>query len=136
MNEFHKAKLSEEIRRCSILKYGYPLNATRLADEYNLRAHKATVISRETARKWLRGISFPDPVKLQILINWLEISAEAIYPPPPKNKYYQLVKDGNPLDNAISISVCHLTDSSKKIVLSLSTQLEASQSNQEGGSNA
>jgi hypothetical protein len=133
MMKSHSHKLSEEIRRCSILKYGYALNATKLADEYNLRSHKTTVICRETARKWLRGISFPDPIKLQILINWLGISVEAIYP--LKNPKNQLVKNSNPLDNAISTSVHHLTESSKKIVLSLSTQLEASESNRELGSN-
>ena len=52
-------------------KYGYLPSAARFSDAFNLRAYGTTTISREPARKWLRGEAIPELSRLKVLINWL-----------------------------------------------------------------
>ena len=45
-----------------------------VATQFNLRAHGTTVVSRETARKWLKGLSLPSPSHLITIIKWLKLN--------------------------------------------------------------
>jgi hypothetical protein len=58
-------------------KYGYIPSAAKFADAFNLRAHGTTTISRETARKWIRGEAIPELSRLKVLINWLGLKPSA-----------------------------------------------------------
>lgn len=55
-------------------KLGRQVSAQRFADLFNLRAHGTGTISRETARKWIRGTTIPDYERLAVLIEWLELN--------------------------------------------------------------
>jgi hypothetical protein len=69
---------SRELRLKCKQKYGVILSAEQFARNYNLRSHEMNSISRETARKWLRGVSFPEPKRLIVLIDWLDIDLNSV----------------------------------------------------------
>jgi hypothetical protein len=72
--------LQEATRPCKDLltvKYGYAPSAAKFSDAFNLRAHGTTTISRETARKWIRGEAIPELSRLKVLINWLGLKPSA-----------------------------------------------------------
>lgn len=60
-------------------KFGKVPSSTEIANSFNLRAYGTETISRETARKWKNGIVLPNPVNLQILIEWLSLNPEDFY---------------------------------------------------------
>ena len=54
--------------------YGHMPSASKFADDFNLRAVGTKTISRETARKWIRGEAIPEISRLKVLINWLKLN--------------------------------------------------------------
>ncbi len=56
-------------------------SAAKVADAFNLRAHGTSTISRETARKWLRGEAMPEIGKMQVLIHWLNLDPASFLQP-------------------------------------------------------
>ena len=54
--------------------YGKVPSAESFARQFNLRAKGASTISRETARKWMTGKSYPEPGKMSVLISWLQLN--------------------------------------------------------------
>lgn len=60
-------------------RFGKSPSSAGMATQFNLRARGTKTISRETARKWTRGLAFPDPGRLQVLIKWLNLNMEEIY---------------------------------------------------------
>lgn len=67
-------KFERTLRRGIERKLGREVSAQRFADQFNLRAHGTDTISRETARKWIRGTTIPDYERLAVLIEWLELN--------------------------------------------------------------
>jgi hypothetical protein len=57
-------------------KFGKIPSSTEIANNFNLRAYGTKTISRETARKWKSGITFPEPANLQVLVDWLNLNPE------------------------------------------------------------
>ena len=57
-------------------RFGKLISAQRFADQYNLNAHGTTPISRETARRWIRGSAIPDYGHLLALVRWLELDPD------------------------------------------------------------
>ncbi len=57
-------------------RFGKSISAQRFADQYNLHAYGTTPISRETARRWIRGDAIPDYGHLLALVRWLEMNPE------------------------------------------------------------
>jgi len=55
-------------------KFGKVPSTSVIADSFNHQAIGVKGISRETARRWLRGISYPETDRLQLLIDWLELN--------------------------------------------------------------
>ena len=62
---------SRSLKDLLTAKYGYMPSAAKFSDAFNLRAHGTTTISRETARKWIRGEAIPELSRLKVLMNWL-----------------------------------------------------------------
>jgi hypothetical protein len=67
------SKFERALRTGIARKLGRQVSAQRFADQFNLRANGTDTISRETARKWIRGTTIPDYERLAVLIQWLEI---------------------------------------------------------------
>jgi hypothetical protein len=67
------SKFEQTLRTGIARKLGRQVSAQRFADQFNLRARGTDTISRETARKWIRGSTIPDYERLSILIQWLEL---------------------------------------------------------------
>jgi transcriptional regulator with XRE-family HTH domain len=67
------SKFEQTLRTGIARKLGRQVSAQRFADQFNLRAHGTETISRETARKWMRGTTIPDYERLAVLIQWLEL---------------------------------------------------------------
>ena len=55
-------------------KYALIPSNSFVATQFNLRAHGTSVVSRETARKWLKGLTFPSPGHLITIIKWLKLN--------------------------------------------------------------
>ena len=53
--------------------------AAVFANEYNFRAYGSDTITRETARKWMLGLTLPRPEKLTVLVKWLNLNTQEIY---------------------------------------------------------
>jgi hypothetical protein len=68
------SKFEQTLRTGIARKLGRQVSAQRFADQFNLRAHGTETISRETARKWMRGTTIPDYERLAVLIDWLELN--------------------------------------------------------------
>ncbi len=66
-------KFERALRASIARKLGRKISAQRFADQYNLRAHGTETISRETARKWIRGTTIPEYERLAILVQWLDL---------------------------------------------------------------
>ena len=65
---------SEIFRAALFKKYAVVPSSSFVATQFNLRAYGASVVSRETARKWTKGITFPSPGHLMVLIKWLKLN--------------------------------------------------------------
>ncbi len=61
--------------------FGRIPSAAKFADAFNLRAHGTSTITRETARKWLRGDAIPEIGKMRVLIHWLNLDPKAFLQP-------------------------------------------------------
>ena len=82
IQENFAAELREKLRR----HYrGRVPSAAAFATHFNQRISKSeTGISQETARRWLRGKSLPDQVRLSVLVNWLDLEVHGtLYAPKP-----------------------------------------------------
>ncbi len=85
------ALFSQSLKEVLIEKYGYLPSAAKFSDAFNLRAHGTATISRETARKWLRGDAIPELSRLKVLVTWLGIKPSVLFetgvetPPPAKS---------------------------------------------------
>lgn len=55
-------------------KYALIPSNSFVAAQFNLRAHGTTVVSRETARKWSKGLALPSPSHLLTIIKWLQLN--------------------------------------------------------------
>jgi hypothetical protein len=64
-----------------VLSFGQLPSAAKFADAFNLRAHGTSTISRETARKWLRGDALPEISKMRVLISWLQLDPASFLQP-------------------------------------------------------
>lgn len=60
-------------------RFGKTPSAMSLATEFNLRAYGTNSITRETARKWIKGLALPEVGALQLLIEWLGIDPINIF---------------------------------------------------------
>jgi transcriptional regulator with XRE-family HTH domain len=67
------SKFERTLRAGIARKLGRKISAQKFADQFNLRAHGTDTISRETARKWMRGTTIPDYERLAVLVRWLEL---------------------------------------------------------------
>ena len=61
------------LRDALVTTAGRVPSAAKFADAFNLRAYGTSTITRETARKWLRGDAIPEIGKMRVLIRWLNI---------------------------------------------------------------
>ena len=55
-------------------KYALIPTNSFVATQFNLRAHGTSVVSRETARKWLKGLALPSSSHLITIIKWLKLN--------------------------------------------------------------
>ena len=62
-----------------INRFGRIPSAEKFTIQFNFRNKPLPSISRETARQWIVGRSLPNPVRLRLLINWLELDASFIF---------------------------------------------------------
>ena len=62
-----------------INRFGRIPTAEKFTIEFNFRNAPLAPITRETARQWIIGRSLPNPVRLRLLVNWLELDASFIF---------------------------------------------------------
>jgi len=62
-----------------INRFGRIPAAEKFTIEFNFRNTPLPPINRETARQWIIGEALPNPVRLRLLINWLELDASFIF---------------------------------------------------------
>ncbi len=59
--------------------YGELPSAAFVATQFNLRCKHDSAVSQESTRRWIRGYSIPDPERLLILSNWLDIDYNTVF---------------------------------------------------------
>lgn len=67
-------RFAQALNEGLVKKFGKLPSTSLLADCFNQQAIGIKGISRETARRWLRGVSYPETDRLQLLIDWLELN--------------------------------------------------------------
>lgn len=72
-----KIRFSKALNIALIHKFGRVPTANTLANQFNFRAEGIAGVTRETARKWLAGQAIPEVSKLIVLVDWLELDANA-----------------------------------------------------------
>ena len=70
-------RFSIALRSGLVNKFSRIPTAQKLSDEFNLRS--VNPITRETARKWINGITMPESERLLVLIQWLSLNADYVY---------------------------------------------------------
>lgn len=66
-------EFAESFKKALIAKYGKVPSTSFIANNFNLRAYETQAISRESARKWLAGLSFPEGGRLRVISKWLNL---------------------------------------------------------------
>jgi len=70
-------RFSIALRSGLVDKFSRIPTAQKFSDEFNLRS--VNPITRETARKWINGITMPESERLLVLIQWLSLNADYVY---------------------------------------------------------
>ena len=73
-NIFSKA-LRDALRQ----NFGGMPSASIVAREFNLRSNHTNPITQETARRWMRGVSIPETLRLEVLANWLKLDLNEVF---------------------------------------------------------
>jgi hypothetical protein len=79
MSQYLVDRFSLAFKAGLINRFGRIPSAEKFTIEFNFRNKPLPPISRETARQWIVGRSLPNPVRLRLLINWLELDASFIF---------------------------------------------------------
>jgi len=69
---------AQSLKKNLISRFGRVPSASFVANNFNLRAYETQTITRETARKWLTGMSFPEGGRLKVLAEWLNLDVNEI----------------------------------------------------------
>lgn len=56
---------------------------TELALQFNLRYRSGTPVTAQTAHKWLSGRAIPNPDKIAVLAEWLQVTEHWLHHGPP-----------------------------------------------------
>jgi hypothetical protein len=72
---------SDELNKALKLKYkSKKVSALYFATQFNKQFKKSSLhISQESARKWLKGLSFPSQERIMVLILWLKLDSRLFY---------------------------------------------------------
>ena len=72
---------SDELNKALRLKYkSKKISALYFATQFNKQCKKSSLyISQESARKWLKGLSFPNQERVMVLILWLKLDSRLFY---------------------------------------------------------
>ena len=72
---------SDELNKALNLKYkSKKVSALYFATQFNKQCKKSSLhISQESARKWLKGLSFPSQERIMVLILWLKLDSRLFY---------------------------------------------------------
>lgn len=70
-------RFSNALRSGLVNKFNRIPTAQKFSDEFNLRS--INPISKETARKWINGITMPEPERLAELINWFNLNSDYVF---------------------------------------------------------
>ena len=68
---------SDELNKALKLRYkSKKISALYFATQFNKQCKKSSLhISQESARKWLKGLSFPNQERVMVLILWLKLDS-------------------------------------------------------------
>lgn len=113
-------RFSEELIQCLEIKYNKKPSAQFFAKNFNLKSN--TSISKETARKWMNGISLPEPEKMKVLIEWLNLETNNIFNEKYKNINHNGITDPLEMNETeinmnLSIIINKLDNNSKRLML-------------------
>jgi hypothetical protein len=72
---------SDELNKALRLKYkSKKISALYFATQFNKQCKKSSLyISQESAKKWLKGLSFPNQERVMVLILWLKLDSRLFY---------------------------------------------------------
>jgi hypothetical protein len=124
-----KDKFPEVLRKKLLKKYGYIPSCTVFANHFNLKSSGYKTITRETARRWINGDSFPQLDNFYTLTSWLKFTEEDlnIIFDIETNKILRRIEDS---ENFKLISIYEsLFDNHKEILILIASALRQKQDN-------
>lgn len=74
-----KQAFSKAVNEALRAYYGRVPSAAVTARDFNLRNPDTPPISEETARRWMRGLSFPEGERMSVLVRWLGLDLNTIF---------------------------------------------------------
>ena len=81
-----KYRFSKSLRDSLKERYGKLPSANVVARDFNLIAFDVNPVSQETVRRWMRGISMPEDLRLKVLSNWLQLDLNFIFKIPNQKR--------------------------------------------------
>jgi hypothetical protein len=108
--------------------YGKIPSAAFVAVQFNRRCLGTESVSQESARRWIRGFSIPDPDRLLVLSGWLEIDYNAVFQPAKLRKdqsevrlakFGTQVRDLSPDETLCHTAVFRFVSQNKELILKI-----------------
>jgi len=126
-NNSHSLWFGNALRLAFEQKYGRDCTASLLAVKFNTEvAGLERGISVETARRWLRGLSFPEPKRMKAIIEWLGMKSMNTQIPFEGNGSSDLISGGSlhlPRDESLTIRIsAEDAERLRKVLLPLLTR--------------
>lgn len=122
---------SSALRDALVDEQGRLPSAAKFADAFNLRAYGTSTITRETARKWLRGDAMPEIGKMRVLIHWLNLDPSSFLQPvtvagrTDRTVETDLVSDRENVRQVLAEILPHLDDRSVEALYLTATAMQA-----------
>lgn len=103
---------SKALNLALIDKFGKIPSAMNLANEFNLRAYGTNSITRETARKWIKGLAFPEAGALQLLVDWLSLDPINIF---SVDSVFNVIETNNAQSDEAKVNAMHALRKSERM---------------------
>jgi len=120
-----KEKFPLVLKKNLVARYGYLPSCAMFANHFNLKSSSHKTITRETARRWLNGESFPQLDNFYTLTNWLKFNEDDF------NIIFDLNPSTQKIDNEdfiyLSETYKYLFDSHKEILIIIARALRQKQ---------
>lgn len=73
-HELIMQRFAGAFKQALLSRFGKLPSTSFIAYEFNQQTSGRQTVTRETARKWLKGLAYPEVSRLQVLVDWLHLN--------------------------------------------------------------